>query len=192
LAGGAIRLDGADISQYSRQFLAAHLGYLPQGVEILDGTVAENIARMGEIDTDAVIAASKESGVHDLIVHLPQGYETKVGAYGGLPLSAGQRQRIGLARATYGNASIVILDEPNSNLDEEGEKALEQCVLSLRNRGVTVIIVTHRPSILKMSSKVLLLNKGRQLAFGPTAEVLAGLARKSGSLATTNMISTGA
>ncbi len=191
LAAGAVRLDGAELHQYSRPTLAEHLGYLPQGVEILDGTVAENIARMGDINNDAVLAASQEAGVHDLVVHLPQGYETRVGAYGGLPLSAGQRQRIGLARAIYGHSSIVILDEPNSNLDEEGEKALEQCVQSLRDRGVTVIIVTHRPSILKMSTKVLLLKQGRQIAFGPTADVLNALARKAVSSTGASVNSTG-
>lgn len=182
LASGSVRLDGAELGQYPRESLARHLGYLPQDVEILDGTVAENVARMGEIDDAAVLAACQESGVHDLVVHLPQGYGTQVGAFGGLPLSAGQRQRLGLARAIYGEPSLIVLDEPNSNLDEEGEKALERCVQSLRERGTTVVIVTHRPSILKISNRLLVLNGGRQVAFGPTTEVLAALARRSAGL----------
>ncbi len=183
LANGSLRLDGADLSQYARQALAQHLGYLPQGVEILDGTVAENVARMGVIDDAAVLEACQQAGVHELVVHLPEGYGTRVGAFGGLPLSAGQRQRIGLARAIYGRPRLVVLDEPNSNLDEEGEKALERCVQTLGEQGSTVVIVTHRPSILKISTRLLVLNGGRQLAFGPTAEVLAALARKSAGLA---------
>ncbi len=178
LLGGAIRLDGAELSQYGRKALARHVGYLPQAVEILDGSVAENIARMGEVNDAEVIRACQLSGVHDLVVRLPEGYGTKIGMHGGLPLSPGQRQRLGLARAIYGEAKIVVLDEPNSNLDEEGEKALERCVHTLRDNGVTVVIVTHRPAILKISTKVLLLNNGKQIAFGPTAEVLGNLARK--------------
>jgi ABC-type protease/lipase transport system fused ATPase/permease subunit len=178
LLGGAIRLDGAELSQYGRKALACHVGYLPQAVEILDGSVAENIARMGEVNDAEVIRACQLSGVHDLVVRLPEGYGTKIGLHGGLPLSPGQRQRLGLARAIYGEAKIVVLDEPNSNLDEEGEKALERCVHTLRDNGVTVVIVTHRPAILKISTKVLLLNNGKQIAFGPTAEVLGNLARK--------------
>ena len=178
LLGGAIRLDGAELGQYGRKALARSVGYLPQAVEILDGSVAENIARMGVVDDAEVIRACQMAGVHDLVVRLPEGYGTKIGLNGGLPLSPGQRQRIGLARAIYGRAKIVVLDEPNSNLDEEGEKALERCVQALRDNEITVVIVTHRPAILKMSTKVLLLNNGKQIAFGPTAEVLGNLARK--------------
>ncbi len=173
---GSVRLDGADIEQYDRKFLASYLGYLPQDVEIMIGSVAENVARMSKGSDEAIIKACQIANVHDLILNLPDGYSTRIGAYEQMPLSPGQRQRIGLARAIYGGPKLVILDEPNSNLDEEGEKALEKCIVELQNSKVTVIVVSHKKSLLRYCTKLLVVAEGRQIAFGNTAEILARLA----------------
>ena len=172
-ARGAVRLDGASIDQWMPAALGSHVGYLPQDIELFDGTVAENIARFDRDATDAaVIAAAKAAGVHDLIVGLPVGYETQLGERGAA-LSAGQRQRIALARALYGEPFLIVLDEPNSNLDAEGEQALSSAILGVRARGGIVVIVAHRPSALAAVDHVLLLNHGKQQSFGPKEEVLA-------------------
>ena len=172
-ARGAVRLDGASIDQWMPAALGSHVGYLPQDIELFDGTVAENIARFDRDATDAaVIAAAKAAGVHDLIVGLPVGYETQLGERGAA-LSAGQRQRIALARALYGEPFLIVLDEPNSNLDVEGEQALSSAILGVRARGGIVVIVAHRPSALAAVDHVLLLNHGKQQSFGPKEEVLA-------------------
>ena len=172
-ARGAVRLDGAAIDQWMPAALGSHVGYLPQDIELFDGTVAENIARFDRDATDAaVIAAAKAAGVHDLIVSLPAGYETQLGERGAA-LSAGQRQRIALARALYGEPFLVVLDEPNSNLDAEGEQALSSAILGVRARGGIVVIVAHRPSALAAVDHVLLMNHGKQQTFGPKEEVLA-------------------
>ena len=176
---GAVRLDGAELSQWDRQQLAAHLGYLPQDVELLAGTVAENIARLGEVDSAKVVAAAQLAQVHELILGLGQGYETDIGERGAA-LSAGQRQRVGLARALYDNPKLVVLDEPNSNLDAAGEDALVACLRGLKAAGVTVVIVSHKPSLLAGVDKLAVLREGRLELFGPTAEVMRQLSKPAG------------
>jgi ATP-binding cassette subfamily C protein EexD len=171
---GALRIDGAEAMSYNREEIGPHLGYLPQDVELFDGTVAENIARFGEVDPDAVVQAAREAGVHDMILQLPQGYDTVIGETGGV-LSGGQRQRIGLARALYGQPAIVVLDEPNSNLDEEGESALVAALNNLRVRGTTVLIITHRTAILSQVDKLLLMRDGAVADYGSREEVLGRL-----------------
>lgn len=171
-ARGNIRFDGAAIAQWDREALGRHIGYLPQDIELFDGTIAENIARFdpGKSDT-AVLDAARAAGVHDLIVRLPDGYDTVIGE-GGANLSAGQRQRVGLARALYGDPFLVVLDEPNSNLDQEGEAALTGAIQSIRARKGIAIVIAHRPSALNAVDKVMMMKEGRVAAFGPKEEVL--------------------
>ena len=171
-AAGKVRLDGADIFSWDKTVLGSYLGYLPQDIELFEGNIAENIARFGEIDSDEVVRAAKRAGVHEMILRLPQGYETPIGEAGGF-LSGGQRQRVGLARAMYRDPVLVVLDEPNSNLDEQGEIALVRAVQELKSAGCTVIIVTHRTNIIGVVDKMLLMRDGAVQLFGPTAEVLA-------------------
>jgi len=170
---GKVRLDGADVRQWDPVSLGKHLGYLPQDVELFEGTVAENISRFEpEADPQNIVAAASQAAVHDMVLKLPDGYNTRVGA-GGHRLSAGQLQRIGLARAMYGDPALLIMDEPNANLDAEGEAALVQAVVNARKRGATVIVVAHRPSALAAIDTLLMLKDGKQVAFGPKEEVLA-------------------
>jgi len=172
-ARGTIRLDGATLDQWEPEARGKFLGYLPQTVELLEGSVAENIARFDpEATSEAVIAAAQASGVHDMIVQLPQGYDTPVGS-DGAELSAGQRQRIGLARALYGDPFLILLDEPNSNLDSSGEAALDMAIVRIRERNGIVIVIAHRPSVLAHVSHVLFMRDGRAEMFGPRDEVLA-------------------
>jgi ATP-binding cassette subfamily C exporter for protease/lipase len=172
--GGKVRLDGADMYAWNKAELGPHIGYLPQDIELFSGTVSENIARFGEIDPDKVVLAAKRAGVHDMILHLPQGYDTMLGD-GGAGLSGGQKQRLGLARAMYGDPALIVLDEPNSNLDEQGEQALVAAVLDLRQRGKTIVLITHRPSAIGATTKLLLMRDGSVQMFGPTKDVLAAL-----------------
>jgi ATP-binding cassette, subfamily C, type I secretion system permease/ATPase len=175
-ARGCVRLDGAAIEQWTS--LGRHIGYLPQDVELIEGSVAENIARFSpDAPAAAVIAAAKAAGVHDLIVNLPDGYETEIGEQGAA-LSAGQQQRIALARALYGDPFLVVLDEPNSNLDAEGEEALTRAILSVRARGGIVIVVAHRSSALAAVDHLLAMVRGTQQAFGPKDEILHRLVRR--------------
>lgn len=170
--GGSVRLDGATLDQWAPDAIGRDIGYLPQDIALFDGTVAENIARMDPAaSSEAVIAAAKLAGIHDMIVHLPDGYETRIGD-GGMKLSAGQRQRLGLSRALYGDPFLVVLDEPNSNLDTQGDMALTSAIRSVRERGGIVVVVAHRPSALAGLDKVLALGKGQIQAFGPRDEVL--------------------
>ena len=168
---GKVRLDGVDVHAWDKAELGPHLGYLPQGVELLDGTLAENIARFGDVDMPRIEQAAALVGLHEFISALPKGYETPVGRDGGL-LSGGQRQRVALARALYGDPVFVVLDEPNSSLDEAGDAALTQAIATMKSRGTTFVINTHRTSVLSVSDRVLVLKDGTQQLFGPTAEVL--------------------
>ena len=171
-ARGRIRLDGAAFDQWSAESLGQHIGYLPQDVELFAGTVAQNIARFAPTpDPNAVIAAANAANVHDLIVGLPEGYKTQIGE-GGQALSAGQAQRIALARALYGDPFLVVLDEPNSNLDAEGDEALSRAILGVRARGGIVVVIAHRPSAIASVDMLLMMNQGRAQAFGPKDEVL--------------------
>ncbi|MFM0258160.1 type I secretion system permease/ATPase [Paraburkholderia sediminicola] len=173
-AVGTVRLDGADIYQWDKDQLGPHIGYLPQDIELFGGSIAENIARFGQIESDKVIEAAKLAAVHEMILRLPQGYDTLVGDRGA-GLSGGQKQRIGLARALYGDPSFIVLDEPNSNLDETGEAALKQAIERLQAAGKTVVLITHRTSIIAATTKLLLLVEGQLRMYGPTAHVLAAL-----------------
>src|SRR5579862_3367427 len=169
---GTVRLDGASIDQWSPGALGRHIGYLPQDVELFPGNVAQNIARFEDPpDPEAVLAAAQAAGVHDLIVNLPEGYETNIGDHGGA-LSAGQAQRIALARALYRDPFLVVLDEPNSNLDAEGDEALTKAILGVRARGGIAIVVAHRPSAIAGVDYILVMAKGRQQQFGPKEEIL--------------------
>ena len=171
---GKVRLDGADVFAWNKAELGPHVGYLPQGVELFDGSIAENIARFGEVQMHQVEAAARAVGLHEFILGLPQGYDSPVGA-GGARLSGGQRQRVGLARALYGDPVFVVLDEPNSSLDEEGDAALARAITAMKARGTTFVIMTHRTSVLAVADKMLVLQGGQMQAFGPRDEVLAAL-----------------
>jgi PrtD family type I secretion system ABC transporter len=171
-AQGAVRIDGAALEDWPREFLGPHLGYLSQAVELFDGTVAENIARMAvERDDNAIIVAARAAGAHEMILRLPDSYDTRIGQ-GGAMLSAGQRQRVALARALYGDPFLIVLDEPNANLDGEGEAALLQAIRDASARGAIVILIAHRAGMLAVCEKVLVLRDGRQQAFGPCHEIL--------------------
>jgi ATP-binding cassette subfamily C exporter for protease/lipase len=173
-AMGKVRLDGADIYQWNKAELGPHIGYLPQDIELFSGTIAENISRFGEVDAEKVVEAAKLAGVHELILHFPKGYDTLLGD-GGAGLSGGQKQRLGLARAMYGDPAMLVLDEPNSNLDDVGETALVQAINAFRQRGKTIILITHRTSVIGATNKLLLLREGTAAAFGPTNQVLTAL-----------------
>jgi ATP-binding cassette, subfamily C, bacterial PrsD len=176
---GVVRLDGATLDQWHSDDLGQHIGYLPQDVALFDGTVAENIARFDQAaPSDAVLKAAQIAGAHEMILHLPHGYATRIGE-GGMSLSAGQRQRIGLARAVFANPFLVVLDEPNANLDAEGENALTKAIEVLRAAACIVIVVSHRPSALAALNMAMVLYEGQAIAFGPREEVFARIARSS-------------
>ncbi|HFF3752483.1 TPA: type I secretion system permease/ATPase [Klebsiella pneumoniae] len=173
---GKVRLDSAPLDQWRPEALGALLGYLPQDVQLFAGTVAENIARFGEVDEAKVIAAAQMAGVHELILQLPEGYQTRLGE-NGMGLSGGQRQRVGLARALYGEPCLVVLDEPNANLDEAGDAMLAQAIGRMKAAGITLVLITHKPNILQQADKLLILHAGAQADFGPLAEVMQRMQR---------------
>jgi ATP-binding cassette subfamily C protein len=180
-ARGKVRLDGAPLEQWTAERLGRHIGYLPQDIELFEGAVAQNIARFDpNANAEDVLAAARAAGVHELIIRLPNGYETRIGE-GGAALSAGQRQRVALARALYGNPFLVVLDEPNSNLDAEGEEALTRAIMQVRARGGIVIVIAHRPSALASVDHVLIMADGRAQAFGGKEEVLSKALRPAGT-----------
>ena len=170
-SAGKIRLDGADVALFDRTELGPQLGYLPQDIELLQGTVSANIARFGEVDPELVIQAAEDAGVNEFILSLPNGYDTVIGKPGGL-LSPGQRQRVALARAIYKRPQLVILDEPNSNLDESGEQALSKAIGVLKESGSTVILVSHRKGVLPLVDQIVILNNGVVVKSGTPAELL--------------------
>ncbi|MBE0549990.1 MAG: type I secretion system permease/ATPase [Rubrivivax sp.] len=173
-AQGKVRLDGADVFTWDKDELGQHVGYLPQGIELFDGTVAENIARFGSVDMDAVREAAAEAGVLETIEALPQGFETRIGEDGAV-LSGGQRQRVALARAVYGQPRLIVLDEPNASLDEAGEAALLEMLKACKARGATLVVITHRITLLPAADKIMVMADGKTLMFGPRDEVQAAL-----------------
>jgi ATP-binding cassette subfamily C protein EexD len=173
--GGKVRLDGADVSSWDRNELGSSLGYLPQDIELFEGSISANISRFGEIDSEKVVSAAKAAGVHDMILSFPEGYETVISGGGGV-LSGGQRQRIGLARALYDKPTLLILDEPNSNLDDQGEKALITSMSEVAKEGCAVVVITHRTSTLAMVNKVLVMKDGVAIHFGAKDKVFETLA----------------
>jgi ATP-binding cassette, subfamily C, bacterial exporter for protease/lipase len=177
-AVGSVRLDSADVYQWNKEELGPFVGYLPQDIELFAGTIVENVARFGKVDPIKIVNAAKQAGVHEMILQMPQGYNTVLGD-GGTGLSGGQKQRIGLARALYGDPALIVLDEPNSNLDEIGEMALVAALDDLQKSGKTIVVITHRPSILSATNKILILKDGVNQMFGPTEEVLAELNKLS-------------
>jgi ATP-binding cassette subfamily C exporter for protease/lipase len=174
---GKVRLDGSDIYEWDKRKLGPHVGYLPQDIELFNGTIAENISRFARPDSERVIAAAKLAGLHEIFLRFPKGYDTVIGDGGGI-LSAGQRQRIGLARAVYGGPALVVLDEPNSNLDDAGDAALLQAIIELSAAGKTVFVITHRTNLVGAVDKILVLRDGQVAAFGPREAVLAALRAK--------------
>lgn len=174
LYAGTVRLDGADVHKWDSQKLGPFIGYLPQDIELFEGTIAENIARLGEVDSQKVVEAAKIAGVHEMILRFPEGYDTKIGP-GGIGLSGGQRQRVGLARAIYNNPVLVVLDEPNSNLDAEGEVALVNTIKYLKSIGTTVIIISHKTDILLITDLIALIKDGVLSMYGKSSEVLVKL-----------------
>jgi ATP-binding cassette subfamily C exporter for protease/lipase len=180
---GTVRLDGADLRTWRREQLGPYIGYLPQDVELFEGTVAENIARLGQLDSDRVIAAAKAAGVHEMVLQMKDGYGTQVGANGAY-LSGGQRQRVALARAMYGDPPLLVLDEPNANLDDAGELALDAALQQAKQRGQTVMIVSHRPIAIRNCDLLLVMQDGQVMLYGPREPVMAKLAEAAAAAKT--------
>ncbi len=171
---GKVRLDGADMASWDRTELGPHIGYLPQDIELFDGTIADNICRFKDSSSEMIVEAAKLAGVHEMILRLPEGYDTVIGGAGGM-LSGGQRQRIGLARAVFDNPKLLVLDEPNSNLDDQGEKELVEALRRIKAKGCTIVVITHRTMVLQCVDKILVMKEGAAVNFGPKDQVLASL-----------------
>jgi len=169
---GCVRMDGADVAKMDHDAIGSHIGYLPQAVDLLPGTIAENIRRLGPDDPRGVVEAAELAGAHEMILSLPEGYDTLVGKRG-FALSGGQMQRIGMARAFYGHPNFVVLDEPDADLDDSGERALAQAICTFRKRHATVIIVSHRSALLQLVDKLLIMNAGQAVKYGPLGELKA-------------------
>jgi ATP-binding cassette subfamily C exporter for protease/lipase len=180
---GEVLMDGRPVADWDRVELGPFIGYLPQDIELFDGTIAENIARFAKVDSEQVIAAARATGLHEMILRMPKGYDTPIGEAGSV-LSGGQRQRVALARALYGKPRLVVLDEPNANLDDVGEAALARAVQQLRANGTTVVLVTHRPGAVALADRLLLLTDGAVQAEGPRDAVLAAI--RAAATATNN------
>jgi ATP-binding cassette subfamily C exporter for protease/lipase len=175
---GKMRIDGAELRSWPRETLGPAIGYLPQDIELFGGTVGENIARFGELDSERIIEATNACGLHGMMLRLPNGYDTEIGE-GGITLSAGQRQLIGLARAVYGRPVVIALDEPSSNLDEVGDQVLAQTISTAKSWGSTVIVVSHDPKLLKLMERLMMIFDGQIREFGPSAEVIAAIKKRS-------------
>ena len=188
VAAGSSRIDGAAAAEYNRSDLGPQLGYLPQDIELFDGTIAENIARFGDVDSGLVIQASKDAGVHDLILSLSEGYDTKLSAQKG-QLSQGQRQRLALARALYGRPKLLVLDEPNSNLDEAGERALNAAMDTTREIGGTVLLVSHRQTAIPLADRIVVLENGGIKFNGTRDELLARVPKTTDSATSRESVS---
>jgi len=184
---GDVFLDGHNIASWNRKFLGPYIGYLPQDIELFGGSVAENIARFSDVDSENVIEAAKKTGIHEMILKLPNGYDTQIGEAGRM-LSAGQRQRLALARALYGDPSLVVLDEPNANLDEAGDRALIEAVKDLKEQGKTVVLISHRTNVLSVVDKLLVLQEGKMVHFGSRDMILAALQKSSQVLKTVSAV----
>jgi ATP-binding cassette subfamily C protein EexD len=172
--GGEVRLDGANIAKWDREELGPYIGYLPQDIELFDGSIADNISRFRDADAEDIVEAAKLAGVHEMILRLPEGYDTIIGGAGGM-LSGGQRQRIGLARAVFAKPKFMVLDEPNSNLDDRGEKELVEALRRIKAEGCTIVVITHRTMVLQCVDKILVMKEGAAASFGPKDQVLASL-----------------
>lgn len=175
---GEVLLDGRPLASWDRTELGPHLGYLPQDIELFEGSIAENIARFAEVNSELVIAAARCAGLHDMILRMPKGYDTQIGEAGST-LSGGQRQRLGLARAVYGDPAFIVLDEPNANLDDVGEQALSRAIMELKNKGKTVVLITHRPSAIALADRLVVMQEGRVQIQGPRDAVLAELRKRA-------------
>jgi ATP-binding cassette subfamily C exporter for protease/lipase len=173
---GEVLLDERPIGGWDRDELGPHIGYLPQDIELFDGSIAENIARFGDVEPEKVVAAAKATGLHEMILRMPKGYDTSIGEAGRI-LSGGQRQRIALARAVYGDPRLIVLDEPNANLDDVGKKALMQAVMLMKQQGKTIFLISHRPQVMAVADRLLILANGQVQASGPKDGVLAALAK---------------
>jgi len=182
-SAGKVRLDGSDVHAWNKAELGPHVGYLPQGIELFDGTLAENIARFGEVDMIKVEEAAELAGLAGVVESLPQGYDSRIGDEGAF-LSGGQRPSVGLARAIYGAPRFVVLDEPNSSLDEQGDAALLQLLKTLKSRGTTLVIITHRANVLEVADRILVLVEGAVSAFGPRDDILEALRNPRGAQST--------
>lgn len=180
---GCVRLDGADLFNWHKEELGPYIGYLPQDVQLFAGTISDNIARFGEADAEKIVEAAQLAGIHQVVLNLEKGYDTVLGD-AGAGLSGGQKQRIGLARAFYNRPSLIVLDEPNANLDDQGELALAQGIMKLRQMGKTIVIMTHRPSVLQVTSKLLILDGGVVKAYGATKEIMEAMAKAKAQAAT--------